>query len=70
MKMMWTVEIKMLNEHDMGSNPLEVPKLFQVNLQLLKLQLPLWRSYLHLKSVFPRFYVPSIIAEYARYPGK
>ena len=34
----------------MGSNPVEVPKIFRVNLQLLKFQLPLRRSYLHLKK--------------------
>ena len=37
------------NAEAMGSNPVEVPKFFRVNLQLLKLQLPLRRSYLHLK---------------------
>ena len=37
------------NAEAMGSNPVEVPKCFRVNLQLLKLQLPLRRSYLHLK---------------------
>ena len=37
------------NAEAMGSNPLKVPKFFPVNLQLLKLQLPLRRSYLHLK---------------------
>ena len=34
----------------MGSNPVEVPKIVRVNLQLLKFQLPLRRSYLHLKK--------------------
>ena len=34
----------------MSSNPLEVPNFSGVNLQLLKLQLPLWRSYLRLKQ--------------------
>ena len=34
----------------MGSNPVEVPKIFRVNLQLLKFQLPLRRSSLHLKK--------------------
>ena len=34
----------------MGLNPVEVPKIFRVNLQLLKFQLPLRRSYLHLKK--------------------
>ena len=33
----------------MCANPVEILKFFQVNLQLLKLQLPLQRSYLHLK---------------------
>ena len=37
------------NAEAMGSNPVEVSKFFRVNLQLLKLQLPLRRSYLHLK---------------------
>ena len=37
------------NAEAMGSNPVEVPKFFRVNLQLLKLQLPLRRSYLHIK---------------------
>ena len=32
----------------MGLNPVEVLKFFRVNLQLLKLQLPLQQSYLHL----------------------
>ena len=36
------------NAEAMGSNPFKVPKYFRVNLQLLKLQLPLRRSYLHL----------------------
>jgi len=31
------------------ANPVEVPKCFRVYLQLLKLQLPLLQSYLHLK---------------------
>ena len=35
----------------MGSNPVEVPKIVRVNLQLLKFQLPLRRSYLHLKKI-------------------
>ena len=35
----------------MGLNPVEVPKIFRVNLQLLKFQLPLRRSYLHLKKI-------------------
>ena len=35
---------------EMDSNPVEVPKIFWVNLQLLKFQLPLRRSYLHLKK--------------------
>ena len=35
----------------MGSNPVEVPKFFRVNLQLLILQLPQRRSYLHLNCV-------------------
>ena len=34
----------------MGLNPVEVPKIFRVNLQLLKFELPLRRSYLHLKK--------------------
>ena len=34
----------------MGSNPVEVPKIVRVNLQLLKFQLPLRRSYLHWKK--------------------
>ena len=34
----------------MGSNPVEVPKSFRLNLQLLKFELPLRRSYLHLKK--------------------
>ena len=34
----------------MGLNHVEVPKIFRVNLQLLKFQLPLRRSYLHLKK--------------------
>ena len=34
----------------MGSNPVEVPKIFRLNLQLLKFELPLRRSYLHLKK--------------------
>ena len=36
----------------MGSNPVEVPKIVRVNLQLLKFQLPLRRSYLHLKKKY------------------
>ena len=32
----------------MGSNPVEVPNFFRVNVQLLKLQLPLRRLYLYL----------------------
>ena len=44
------------NAEAMGSNPIEVPKnFFRVNLQLLKLQLPLRWSYLHLKLVFQQF---------------
>ena len=35
----------------MGLNPVEVPKIFRVNLQLLKFELPLRRSYLHLKKM-------------------
>ena len=34
----------------MDSNPVEVPKIFRVNLQLLKFQLPLRRSSLYLKK--------------------
>ena len=34
----------------MGSNPVEVPKIFRLNLQLLKFELPLRRSFLHLKK--------------------
>ena len=34
----------------MGSNPVEVPKIFRLNLQLLKFELPVRRSYLHLKK--------------------
>ena len=37
------------NEEAMGSNPVEVPKIL-VTLQLLKLQIPLRRSYLHINS--------------------
>ena len=37
------------NAEAMGLNPVEAPKCFRVNLQLLKLQLPLRRSYLYLK---------------------
>ena len=67
--------IQILNEEAMGSNPLKVPKFFPFNLQLFKWQLLLRRSYLHLNVVFPQFtsssfYVPSIIAEYARYQEK
>ena len=41
------------NADAMNSNPVEVPKFFfRVNLQLLKLQLPLQRSYLHLNLYF------------------
>ena len=36
----------------MVSNPVEVPKFFRVNLQLLKLQLPTGRTYLHLNLYF------------------
>ena len=36
------------NAEAMGSNPFKVPKYFRLNLQLLKLQSPLQRSYLHL----------------------
>ena len=52
------VFIAQLVEHDsanaeaMGSKPVEVSKFWGVNLQLFKLQLPLQRSYLHLKYVF------------------
>ena len=35
----------------MDSNPVEVPKIFRVNLQLLKFQLPLRRSSLYLKKI-------------------
>ena len=55
------VFIAQLVEHDsanaetMGSKPVEVSKFWGVNLQLLKLQLPLRRSYLHLKYVFTVF---------------
>ena len=40
------------NAEAMGLNPVQVPKFFWVNLQLLKLQLPLRRSYLHLNLYF------------------
>ena len=46
------VELCSAKEEAMGSNPVGVPKFFCVNLQLLKLQLPLWRSYLHLNLYF------------------
>ena len=36
----------------MGSSPVEVANFFRVNLQLLKLQLSLRRSYLHLNLHF------------------
>ena len=36
------------NAEAMGSNPVEVPNFFRVNVQLLKLQLPLRRLYLYL----------------------
>ena len=40
------------NTEAMGSNPIEVPQFFGgVNLQLIKLQLPLRWSYLHLKAI-------------------
>ena len=35
----------------MGLNPVEVPNIFRVNLQLLKFELPLRQSYLHLKKI-------------------
>ena len=35
----------------MGLNPVEDPKIFRVNLQLLKFQLPLRRSSLYLKKI-------------------
>ena len=35
----------------MDSNPVEVPKIFRVNLQLLKFQLPLRQSSLYLKKI-------------------
>ena len=40
------------NAEAMGLNPVQVPNFFWVNLQLLKLQLPLRRSYLHLNLYF------------------
>ena len=40
------------NAEAMVSNPVEVPKFFRVNLQLLKLQLPTGRTYLHLNLYF------------------
>ena len=40
------------NAEGIGLNPVEVPKFFRVNLQFLKLQLPLRRSYLHVKKFF------------------
>ena len=43
------------NAGAMGSNPVEIPNFFRVNLQLLKLQFPLRRSYLHLKR-FNQFF--------------
>ena len=42
------VEHCIANAEAMGLNPFKVPKYFQVNLLLLKLQLPLRQSYLHL----------------------
>ena len=44
------VEHCKVNTQAMGANPVEVPKFFQVYLQLLKLQLPLQQSYLNLKK--------------------
>ena len=40
------------NSEAMGSNPVKVPKLFRVNKQLLKLQLPNCNSY---PDLFPHF---------------
>ena len=46
------------NAKAMGSNPVEVPKFFRVNLQLLKLQLPLRRSYRKIPKISPSMYKP------------
>ena len=49
--MVQLVEHCSANAETKGSNPVEVPKFFQVNLQLLKLNLPLRRSYRHLNII-------------------
>ena len=49
------------NAEAMGSNPVEVPKFFPVNLQLLKLQLLLRRSYLRLNMLICICYILRVL---------
>ena len=62
----WVVIAQMVkhciaNTEAMGSNQLKSRNLFRVNLQLLKLQLPLRRLYLHLNVYFRKFTPSSVL---------